>query len=768
MKRVLLSLPVLIVFGWVGLPLYSIAQTNFSQERWVGAWGSDGPIETGDLNADGKTDVFMWRNSTHSWTVNLSTGTGFQQQEWQGAWGSDGPIEVGDLNGDGRTDVFMWRNSTHSWTVNLSTGTGFQQQEWQGAWGSDGPIEVGDLNGDGKADVFMWRNSTHSWTVNISTGTGFQQEEWKGAWGSDGPIEVGDLNGDGKTDVFMWRNSTHSWTVNISTGTGFQQEEWKGAWGSDGPIEVGDLNGDGKTDVFMWRNSTHSWTVNLSTGTGFQQLEWQGAWGSDGPIEVGDLNADGKTDVFMWRNSSHSWTVNLSTGTGFQQQEWQGAWGSDGPILVGDLNGDGSSDVWMWRDSDKSWTVNLSPLNDLDKDGLNDNKEHEFLEKFRPYYKFSADDDNKVDEFAPADALSYITSSEIKNGEYDGKDQFLDHPPATLIKNSDLDNNLNLLLNATSNILLNQQLSNYCINPLGHAIYGVDWNTISQAKNTGMYGHVVPLMLPSQLLGEDAVDIFTADITKYPAADLRKYYKVEYWQFYGFNRDSKEGCVPLVVETLSPVGKPLIITSASPALAECVADHEADWCTVQLLIDHNERIVKVYHFAHGKMMRFDMTKVTAPPSFSGPDNSFAEWHGTKYNLNVTLSSVDSIINNLVQLYKEPGRGDFTHPVAYIEYEGHEVWPSTNWDFKGPHNTSVYAHNGQGLYQYLTSTPPNLGEVEFPLTEYKRADLLMRFNGRWGTYNWDNDPPQGPPLHTQWNWPQSSSIRWLIPAKSLTY
>ncbi len=37
-----------------------------------------------------------------------------------GAWGSDGPINVGDLNGDGRTDVFMWRDAAKDWTVNLA------------------------------------------------------------------------------------------------------------------------------------------------------------------------------------------------------------------------------------------------------------------------------------------------------------------------------------------------------------------------------------------------------------------------------------------------------------------------------------------------------------------------------------------------------------------------------------------------------------------------------------------------------------------------
>jgi hypothetical protein len=101
-------------------PVNFFAPLHFNMQRWTGAWGSDGPIFTGDLNGDGKIDVFMWRNSDNSWTVNLSTGKGFTQQKWNGAWGSDGPIFTGDLNGDRKTDVFMWRNSDKSWTVNLA------------------------------------------------------------------------------------------------------------------------------------------------------------------------------------------------------------------------------------------------------------------------------------------------------------------------------------------------------------------------------------------------------------------------------------------------------------------------------------------------------------------------------------------------------------------------------------------------------------------------------------------------------------------------
>ncbi len=337
------------------------AQVQFDMQKWTGAWGSDGHINTGDLNGDGKTDVFMWKDAIKTWTVNISNGTGFTMQAWPG-WGTTSKVYTGFLNNDRKTDVFFWDEMEKVWRINLSTGTGFEKTTWTGAWGSDGPINVGDLNKDKKTDVFMWRDSDKSWMVNLSTGSGFTMQRWTGAWGSDGPIIVGDLNGDGKTDVFMWRKSDNSWTVNLSTGTGFNMQRWTGAWGSDGPINVGDLNGDGKTDVFMWRQSDNSWTVNLSTGTGFNMQRWTGAWGSDGPIKVGDLNGDKKTDVLMWRRSDNSWTVNISTGTGFNMFRLTGAWGSDGPINVGDLNGDGKTDVFMWRGADNSWTINLSTL----------------------------------------------------------------------------------------------------------------------------------------------------------------------------------------------------------------------------------------------------------------------------------------------------------------------------------------------------------------------------------------------------------------------
>lgn len=338
------------------------AQNKFDIQQWTGAWGSDGFINVGDLNGDGKTDVFMWKDAIKTWTVNISNGTGFTMQAWAG-WGTSAKVYTGFLNNDRKTDVFFWDDMEKVWRVNLSTGSGFEKTTWTGAWGSDGPINVGDLNKDKKTDVFMWRDSDKSWMVNLSTGSGFTMQRWTGAWGSDGPIKVADLNGDEMDDVFMWRNSDKSWTINLSTGSGFTMQRWTGAWGSDGEIHIGDLNGDKKTDVFMWRDA-EGWQVNLSTGTGFTNEKWVGACKQNYTSKTGDFNGDGKTDIAIWKDVTKEWMINFSTGYGFKIETYTGAWGSDGPIFTGYLNDDRKADIFMWRGSDNTWMINLSnPLN---------------------------------------------------------------------------------------------------------------------------------------------------------------------------------------------------------------------------------------------------------------------------------------------------------------------------------------------------------------------------------------------------------------------
>jgi hypothetical protein len=577
--------------------------------------------------------------------------------------------------------------------VGIANADGFRAERWTGAWGSDGPIITGDFNGDGKTDVMMWRESSKSWTVNLSNGSGFNAQEWKGAWGSDGPIITGDFNGDGKTDVMMWRESSKSWTVNLSNGDGFDAQEWKGNWGSDGPIHVGDLNGDGKSDVFMYRASDHTWSVNLSTGAGFTEQRWTGAWGSDGPNFVGDLNGDETSDVFMWRGSDKSWTVNLSTGSNFVVRDFVGADGSDGPIFTGDLNGDGKLDVFMWRDADKSWTVNLSQADevstvDSDMDGILDYLEDRLLARFRPYYKFSIDNGGP-EVYHPMDALSFIEHSNllIENG--------------TAIPEAQLAANPNSLLQAygnadgSSDYAISQQMSGYALD-LDNALRtgDPDWDHI-RVHAVGLYGHVAPLhedkSNPSALTG----------------------YRIEYWQLYGFNDAPTD-----------------------------TFRHEGDWENVMLLVEKDQQSIRsVTDAIHSASVTFRLANSKRVDRGGGVIEYQGTGTGKPYRGYIDLdvsgpAGIGWAQDNLLWIYCN---GDeCTHPMVYVEWGGHESWPTPYWDWIGARN-----HNGEGL-SYLTAVPPNLGEFDHANPRCPGAKLIMHFNGSWGHYN---DSPPGPTLHS---------------------
>jgi hypothetical protein len=378
---------------------------------------------------------------------------------------------------------------------------------------------------------------------------------------------------------------------------------------------------------------------------------------------------------------------------------------------------------------------------DRDGDGIDDRVEARLLARFRPYFLFS--NDSGDENLAPADAAWYLARAELlATASEDEADKH------RVVTNTALAADPNAVLVAagpfgSSDVVANPQLSGYHINPIEHlkgqpdnaGRKGEPWDIVLAEKNTGLYGHVVPV----KLAWPDNFDFGHIPQATDPG-DV--YYKIEYWQLFGYN----------------------------DAHHDYIGNHEGDWASIQLLYDpRKDQIVAVYHFAHGILFRFNLDQARPATEYRlNEDGNVRELRGAGFTPNLTLShlgshfkidqnkdQVDRAQNAILRLYQDPITHEYCHPVAYVSHGTHELFPSEFWSYYGDPN-----HNGKS-YHYLTNTPPNLGEVRWPMTAGPSARVVLRYNGYWGTFSRYNTPPEGPPLHANWTWPadpQSISIR----------
>jgi len=192
----------------------------------------DIPI-SGDWNSDGTTEIGVFRPSTHLFYLDYNgngawNGASIDKQYNFGITG-DTPIS-GDWNADGRTEIGVYRPSTHMFYLDYS-GDG----AWNGAsidkqynFGITGDIPItGDWNLDGKYEIGVFRNSTHLFYLDYN-GNG----AWNGAsvdrqynFGITGDIPIsGDWNNDVIPEIGVFRNSTHLFYLDYN-GNG----AWNGA-----------------------------------------------------------------------------------------------------------------------------------------------------------------------------------------------------------------------------------------------------------------------------------------------------------------------------------------------------------------------------------------------------------------------------------------------------------------------------------------------------------------------------------------------------------
>ena len=294
-----------------------------------------------DVNLDGKKDLAL---STRGNSFSLYNGN------------SDRFIRTeNDYDADGRTDLSVFRPSLGDWFIQRST-QGYFQQHW--GISTDKPVSA-DYDGDFKTDIAVWRengygdpNRSYFFILQSSNNT-FRQEQFGSA--GDIPTVVGDWDGDGRADVAVYRNGASAgaqsffyYRPSASAGVDFIGI----GWGASGDQAVrGDFDGDGKMDAAVFRPSNAVWYVLQSSNN--QPLFVN--WGLAGDRRVpADYDGDGRTDFAVFRPTNSVWYIlNSSTGTPFFRQ-----WGISTDTLVpSDYNGDGKAEVAVYRLSEGRWYI---------------------------------------------------------------------------------------------------------------------------------------------------------------------------------------------------------------------------------------------------------------------------------------------------------------------------------------------------------------------------------------------------------------------------
>jgi FG-GAP-like repeat/FG-GAP repeat len=364
-------------------------------------------LTVADLRSNGRPDIFTvsQQESTVSQLSNDGNG-GFGNPSGEtigylnGVWNApipDSPVQTIDLNGDGKPDVLlvefgMTSTLPSEMTALLNHGNGQLSAPVRSPIpvvpGATSPLIVaGDFRNASAADVIYVAQNTSPNVAAFMRGNGdgtFALPVTLANLPNPYELVSGDFNHDGKLDFAVWgysaAGSVNTEELDIFLGNGDGTFKQMPAY-TFAPLTTalpqqliaGDFNHDGKLDLLMGHNENGGWVdsgddLDLALGNGdgtFQPVTTLMA--HFGPVAVGDLNHDGYLDLIQARDPDADITQQALTAAGgpfitpavtiylggpggkFTRQATYYTPGiqlpSYYPALLGDFNGDGNLDV---------------------------------------------------------------------------------------------------------------------------------------------------------------------------------------------------------------------------------------------------------------------------------------------------------------------------------------------------------------------------------------------------------------------------------------
>lgn len=328
---------------------------TFEAQQTTAVSGSPADLGTADLNGDGKLDLIVNRISTADFggiTLNTGGQIAVMLGNGDGTFLPDDallprPVSVasGDVNGDGKADLFV--SDPISNTLNVHLGNGDGTFHMLGTI-SDLPIPfetlLVDVNGDGKLDLIT---TNFSITVSLGNGDGtFTPGDSYNVFNFVNNVQAVDIDGDGKLDIAVSARFS-SWLKGNGDGTfSLASSAFTGVT-TDFAVAA-DVNGDGRQDFIAFERGGAIYT-NINDGTPrlFHQILVADTTVSFADImRVGDFNGDGFADVVLHSRGANELTLMIGNGDGqFQPDQTIAVSHVPSDALIADVDGDGKLDL---------------------------------------------------------------------------------------------------------------------------------------------------------------------------------------------------------------------------------------------------------------------------------------------------------------------------------------------------------------------------------------------------------------------------------------